>query len=338
VTVSNEFDPVTLDTWAAPFNYDDHSVPIAVAPEHAYTDPQTGEVLHFYASFQPPQYTVYSVAVNTSTRVILGNVPVNPKVNQPLYQHSFGTTANYIIMSEIPCTYGKTFADFQFLPELGVTWRVISRATGQQVATFTSDSFFMFHHANAFEVPSENLLVVDLITYPNSSILTDGFYLDNLKYNYQLTLGVAMTTRPMRFLLPLDFPGVQVTGQVLAELPAEMPVVNPSYASAVYHYFYGITINSSNSAWFDTLFKLNVDTGNWSTWIEENCYPIEPIFVENPEAKFEDDGVVLSLILNVSNNSTFLLILDGQTFQELARVNLPFFIPFGFHGKFYPNE
>ena len=52
-------------------------------------------------------------------------------------------------------------------------------------------------------------------------------------------------------------------------------------------------------------------------------------------AQSEDDGVVLSLVAD-ADGSSFLLILDARSFEELARARLPHGIPYGFHGAFIP--
>lgn len=36
--------------------------------------------------------------------------------------------------------------------------------------------------------------------------------------------------------------------------------------------------------------KLNVQTGETRLWLEEDCYPSEPLFVPTPGATEEDDG------------------------------------------------
>ncbi|HZW61450.1 MAG TPA: carotenoid oxygenase family protein, partial [Candidatus Babeliales bacterium] len=59
------------------------------------------------------------------------------------------------------------------------------------------------------------------------------------------------------------------------------------------------------------------------------------VFVERPDANREDDGLVLSVVLDAQHNSSFLLILNAQDFTEMARAYAPHHIPFGIHGQFY---
>jgi carotenoid cleavage dioxygenase-like enzyme len=56
--------------------------------------------------------------------------------------------------------------------------------------------------------------------------------------------------------------------------------------------------------------------------------------VAAPDAAREDDGVVLSVVLDGATERSCLLVLDAATFAELARAEVPHAIPFGFHGQF----
>ncbi len=239
---------------------------MTTAPEHQHTDPFTGEIVHFYSIFgEDSYYQIYVVPPGSPRRTLLGRVPVNPQINQPLYQHSFGMTENYVIMSEVPCTLAGNFKDFKWMPELGVTWRVIGRSTGLEVYNYTSPPFFMFHHINAYEDAKSNSIVVDLITYPNTSIL-QNFYLDVILNHYSLTTGDMWQSRPTRFVLPLDTPGIKVTGKPIAMLPMEMPIINDMKSTRPYQYFYCITLNDEASTWMDAIAKVDTYTGKYLKW------------------------------------------------------------------------
>jgi carotenoid cleavage dioxygenase-like enzyme len=43
----------------------------------------------------------------------------------------------------------------------------------------------------------------------------------------------------------------------------------------------------------------------------------------------------MSIVLDPGRKVSFLLLLDGGSFKELARVDAPQLIPFKFHGNFY---
>jgi beta,beta-carotene 9',10'-dioxygenase len=71
-------------------------------------------------------------------------------------------------------------------------------------------------------------------------------------------------------------------------------------------------------------------------WTENGCHPGEPVFVARPDSfQEEDDGVVLSVVLDSNKGNPFLLVLDAKSFEEIARAEVPHHIPFGFHGQYY---
>jgi carotenoid cleavage dioxygenase-like enzyme len=82
------------------------------------------------------------------------------------------------------------------------------------------------------------------------------------------------------------------------------------------------------------LVKVDVEKRTSQTWFEPNTYPSEPIFVAAPNATREDDGVILSVVLDTARGRSFLLVLDATRFRELGRAHLPHHIPLEFHGLF----
>jgi len=92
-----------------------------------------------------------SHSIGTINRTLIGTINLGTAKPYPFYQHSFGLTENYVIISDCPCTFGNGWRNFQWLPQFDTTWRVVDRKTGIQVATFDSDAFFMMHHVNSYE-------------------------------------------------------------------------------------------------------------------------------------------------------------------------------------------
>jgi carotenoid cleavage dioxygenase-like enzyme len=72
-------------------------------------------------------------------------------------------------------------------------------------------------------------------------------------------------------------------------------------------------------------------------WYQNGCYPGEPVFVPRPGASAEDDGVLLSVVLDTASRRSFLLVLDAARLEERARATVPHHIPLGFHGNHFPD-
>ena len=103
-----------------------------------------------------------------------------------------------------------------------------------------------------------------------------------------------------------------------------------------YRYVYAASINpQQRQGFYNQIVKVDIHSGNDLNWYEADCYPGEPVFVAAPEAKAEDDGVVLSVVLDAARGCSFLLVLDAQTFHEQARAEIPQAILFGYHGEFF---
>ena len=71
-------------------------------------------------------------------------------------------------------------------------------------------------------------------------------------------------------------------------------------------------------------------------WHEAGGATWEPVFVPRPGATAEDDGCVLSTIVQPDGRSA-LLVLDARSWKEVARAVLPYALPCGFHGCFVPS-
>jgi carotenoid cleavage dioxygenase-like enzyme len=256
-------------------------------------------------------------------------------VDQPRYMHSFGMTARYVILAEWPLVVdpldlllrGEPFIEnFDWEPGRGTRFRVLRKADGEEVATGTADAAFAFHHVNAFERGGE--IVCDIVTYPDASII-DALYLDRLRGD-EPTPG---TGRLRRYRLPLN--GGAVSSTVQSDERLELPRLHETAARAQsYQFVYGVG-ERGKGTFTDQLVKIDVETGDARMWRESGTYPGEPVFVPRPGGTGEDDGVVLSVVLDPEAERSFLLVLDAASFAERARAAVPHAIPFGFHGQFF---
>jgi beta,beta-carotene 9',10'-dioxygenase len=87
----------------------------------------------------------------------------------------------------------------------------------------------------------------------------------------------------------------------------------------------------------DSIVRIDVASRAARTWHAEGCYPGEPVFVPEPGASEEGEGVLLSVVLDAPRGSSFLLVLDAHSLAEIARAECPHHIPFSFHGNFFPT-
>ena len=103
-----------------------------------------------------------------------------------------------------------------------------------------------------------------------------------------------------------------------------------------YRFVWGASARDAESSWFDQIAKLDVKTGESMAWREDGCHPGEPVLVRRPESdpESEDEGVILSVVLDARRESSFLVVLDAGTMEELGRAEAPVRLPPGFHAQF----
>jgi beta,beta-carotene 9',10'-dioxygenase len=182
---------------------------------------------------------------------------------------------------------------------------------------------------NAFERDGE--VVVDLIAYEDASII-DMLELERLRDPAERP----PFGRLRRCRIPLD--GGDVRTEPLADVDMDLPRI--SYRTRnerSYRYVYGAGLRDADSEWLDQVVKVDVTTGDVRRWFEDGSFAGEPVFVPAPHAEAEDDGVVLSVVLDPAAERSFVVALDAASFEELGRAEAPHHIPFGFHGQFFPQ-
>jgi beta,beta-carotene 9',10'-dioxygenase len=170
-------------------------------------------------------------------------------------------------------------------------------------------------------------VIVDIVAFPDSGVI-DQLYLERL----QSAEPVTATGKLTRFRIGSSGDALY---ERLSEASIEFPRINYRRgAGRRYRYVYGAG-NEVRGNFIDNLVKLDLQNNTTSVWYEDGCYPGEPVFVARPGAADEDEGVILSVVLDAKKAASFLLILDAPSFRELARAKVSHHIPFGFHGNYF---
>lgn len=117
----------------------------------------------------------------------------------------------------------------------------------------------------------------------------------------------------------------------------ELPTINPQYATKRHRYVYGIA-DRGLSSFVDSLCKLDTKTGEAIYWGVPKHSPGEAIFVPRPSTpgveSAEDDGVLLSVVLDGPRGTSYLVCLDAKDLKEIARAEVESAVTIGFHGLF----
>ena len=113
----------------------------------------------------------------------------------------------------------------------------------------------------------------------------------------------------------------------------ELPTINPTYLTRRHRYTYGCT-DRLKSSFMDGIAKFDSMSQTSVFWEQEGHTPGECIFVADPEGKNEDDGVLLTVVLDGYVERSYLLVLNAKDLTEVGRAEVPGPVAFGFHGAF----
>uniref|UniRef100_A0A8C6SN15 Beta-carotene oxygenase 2 n=1 Tax=Neogobius melanostomus TaxID=47308 RepID=A0A8C6SN15_9GOBI len=250
-------------------------------------------------------------------------------------------------------------------PKLNTIFHLINKQTGTVSSVkYLANPICTLHQINAYE--QDGFLIVDMCASDNGNAI-NNYNVQNLRKSGEALDEVYNTLSrnfPRRIVIPLNIDKNTPYDQNLNKLPGstatcirtskdkvfcthedlhgeelheygglEFPQINyGQYNTRPYRYFYGCGFRHLVG---DTLIKMDLQGKQMKVWEKPGLYPSEPIFVPSPNATAEDGGVILSVVITPNKDkSTFLLVLDAQTFEELGRAEVPVNIPYGFHGAF----
>jgi carotenoid cleavage dioxygenase-like enzyme len=320
-----QFDPHTLQT----AGLRPYEVPGQLTTAHPHMDRANRGMLNYAAKLgRVSSYRFFAVDPDGGEPRAIGSIPVK----EPAYMHSFGLTERWLVLAEFPFVVnplslalsGRPYIEnYTWKPELGTRFTLVDRATGEATGGFQTDACFAFHHVNAYEDGDQ--VIVDMCAFEDASVIED-LYLDRLRQGKPVQA-------PELTRFRLGVADRSVRRERLSEEEIELPRINYGRCNErPYRYVWG---NSNGaSGWLERIVKIDIDDGAALSWSQPGCYPGEPVFVSRPEAEGEDEGALLSVVLDASAGTSFLLVLDARDLSEIARAQVPHHIPFSFHGQF----
>jgi beta,beta-carotene 9',10'-dioxygenase len=323
--------------------------PATLHVEHHIDDAAdiAGQIATAHPHYDRARSTIYSTLLDLGVKSTCKLVATNNQtgdhsllaafaIDHPSYLHSFGMSANYLIVALAPfgvdplamALSGKPFIrNYRWRPELGLRFVVIDKQDGRIVVDAHAPPAFFFHHVNAFDEGGD--LIVDMIIYPDAEIV-GRLDLDQMR-SAEPTSVVGVLRR-----YRIDLTTGGVTSAALSDTALEFPQINyEANAGQPYRFVYGA--GALGADFNDCIVKLDLESGNTTTWHDAALYPGEPVFVAEPGGAGEDSGLLLSVALDPDAHCSWLIILDATTLTECARVRTPHLITFGFHGGFFPQ-
>ncbi|ORZ40243.1 retinal pigment epithelial membrane protein-domain-containing protein [Catenaria anguillulae PL171] len=266
--------------------------------------------------------------------------------SQPLFLPQVVTTTNYLVLIVCPTRWAKFGTDLAWDVTGPTYFYIVDRKSKKHMATYRGEPMHFVHVVNAFDMAvdtdtewSDVDIVVDVcasrspvaVSAPTTTEF-DGTELASPNQDAAATAigGSRPRTESGRKPIPL------VRYDVRSGPGIELPVTNPNFqGKASYQYIYGVRVTAPGMA-ATALVKINVQHRASMEWQVSGCLPGGPVVVPRPGASTEDDAVVLSVVLDTMARRSFVLVLDAQSFREVARVSLGVgqIMPFAFHGIF----
>lgn len=219
-----------------------------------------------------------------------------------------------------------------------------------------------FHSVNAYDYMSPQTgltnIHVDLCSYDGGYIPYREYSLANVVDPAQPYKDGTLVRYELADLETIDLckSGRATVNTAIPNLPMELPRIAKSASTKPgYRYVYATAGNGGASpgtevpigrlgngmkvvqaAFFGSLAKSDWKTGAFIRWQPENgeSCPCEPIFIARPGATEEDDGVVLTIVVDKKGTKSILVALDGASFKEIARADMPQVYGMGPHGSF----
>ena len=296
--------------------------PLDGVSAHTKVDEATGELLFFNYSKHAP-YMHYGVVDKSGKLVHYVPVPLPG----PRLPHDMAFSANYSILNDLPVFWDAELlkrnvhavrehrgmpSRFAVIPRYGQT---------ADIRWFEADPTYVLHFLNAYEDGDELIMDGYFQEKPTPRPLAgapDGYahmmgFLDEHSFLSKL--------HRWRFNLK--------TGETreghLDDRVLEFGMFNQRYAGKPYRYAYSTT---SKPGWFlfNGFVKHDLETGeSWEITLPDGRYASEAPFVPRLNARDEDDGYLVSFIIDENANRSECVLIDCKRFSDgpVCRIALP---------------
>lgn len=223
-----------------------------------------------------------------------------------------------------------------------------------------------FHSVNAYNyidsTTGELNIHVDLCSYNGPTVPYKEYSLSNVLEPAQPYMDGTLVRYE---LAAVDKANLNITqrvtvAQAIVDAPMELPRIRKDMSMVPgYRYVYACAGNGGpapgtevpigrysggmktiQAAFFSAIGKTDWLTGKFIKWQPEDgeSCPCEPVFVARPGSTREDDGIVLTIVIDRRGTKSILVALDGRDLKEVARADMPQVYALGPHGSFVEGK
>ncbi|MFJ2095533.1 carotenoid oxygenase family protein [Streptomyces sp. NPDC087901] len=303
-----------------------------VMTAHPKTDPATGE-LHFFGSSPFPPFLTYHVA-NPKGEI---EYSVDIPDATPSLKHDFAITRNHVVFVEGNVTFDPSehsgipyaWSDEQ-LSRIGIMPR--GRHGAAHIRWYSIEPGNMLHATNAYE-DAQGRIVLE-----GPTVDREGFRLSWNWWTGAPDRGTEPNTRSYTRRWIVDTATGQVDEQIIDDLAVEFPTLNDDFLGAENRYSYAVSFPDQKGFGGYGIVKYDRTTGARRIHqVGDARLPSEAVFVPAAGATNEDDGYLLTVISDLKQDASKLLVLDASGLEQLAAVHLPRRVTGGIHGSWIPD-
>ncbi len=297
---------------------------------HPRRDPTTGELHAICYEATDPNRVRYNV-VDTAGRV--RRTVVIPVSHGPLI-HDCAITDRFVLVLDLPLTLSlRTVISGQGFPyrwnsdhpaRIGLLPRDGDAA---DIIWIPLDPCFVFHTANAYDLP-DGRVVLDVIAYDRMFADENDGPDANPRGLERWTIDPIVKTADRR---------------MIDASPQELPRIDERRTGKPYRYVYAMGLPDGIGETLvgeAPLFKHDIETGTRKAHaFGPGRIAGEFMFVPRGPYAAEDDGWLIGLVIDASQTSTALEILDAQAIEQpsVASIHLSHRVPPGIHGIWLPR-
>ncbi len=293
---------------------------------HNRRHPKTGALFTLAYSLTEPTVEFHQIDAS-------GNVAkaFSIALAAPTMIHDFILTERHIVLLACPAVFDLKAAQsgqpmLQWRPNLGTRIGLIA-LDGSSTEWLDADPFFVFHFGNGFERGGR-------------------IFIDYVRHD-RLNLGYAAANQkvPTLHRMSIDLASRKIADAQIADMVVEFPRFNDALNALPTRFVYLPTLTntlklaSPPSATFNTMLRVNTETGDIVRHDFGNRVAGEPTFVPRKANGGEDDGYLAIFAFDPVNRTSDLVLLDAAHVdaEPVAVIRMPQRVPQGLHGNWIPR-
>ncbi len=337
-----ELDPATLET-RGPFTFGGGLNPLSPFAAHPKIDPETGELFNFGISFSRQQPLLNLYRFDAAGRLVYRRrLPLEHAASLHDFcltpRHAVFYLAPYLVDMEALSRDGRTLMEsLSWQPERGSRLLVVSRDTGEPVASVPIGERYSLHTINGWEEGGR--LTVDVLEL-------DRPVYDQYQEIPHLFAEVACG-RPVRFVVDLARGELAERHEIAYDRAPDFPAIDPRRLGRPYDDLWLLGISGRGKAgrkFFDEIVRLawsRPDAADLWRAPAGSYLGGEPAFVGDPDDPSESRaGVIICQRFDADREASSFLVFDARDLARGPIAELPLATPLhlGFHAVFAPAE